>query len=72
MDYKIENNVAMPSPYRNCGRAEKYPWSKLEVGQSFFAANIALMSGASHAGKRLGKKFTTRKMDGGVRVWRVE
>lgn len=75
MDFKIEDKHAIPAARQHNGRREKYPWSKLEVGQSFFVEGVALRSmssTASHAGRRNGKKFIARVVDGGVRVWRYE
>jgi hypothetical protein len=47
----------------------------MEIGDSFFVANFTTKGFAGtvySAGKRSGKKFTVRAMDGGVRVWRIE
>lgn len=75
MSFKIEDNHAIPAARQHNGRREKYPWSKLEVGESFFVEGVALRSmssTASHAGRRNKKKFIARVVDGGVRVWRYE
>lgn len=62
-------------------RVSKYPWPSMAVGDSFFVeataeemkARLASISrGATAAAKKLGVQFTVRKVDGGVRVWRVE
>lgn len=78
--FKVEDNV--PIPPRKGGKSQrKYPLNALLVGQSFFvpfASDDArkglsrLSSVAILHGKETGKKFTTRTVEGGVRVWRVE
>jgi len=75
MSFEIENEHAIPAARQHNGRREKYPWSKLDVGQSFFVEGVPLRSmssTASHAGRRNKKKFIAREPDGGVRVWRYE
>jgi hypothetical protein len=74
----IDKGIPVP-PLRM--RHSKYPWAEMVVGDSFFieaaaadlkarAANLS--RGATSAGKQLGRRFTVRKADGGVRVWRIE
>jgi hypothetical protein len=75
MSFEIEDEHAIPAARQHSGRREKYPWSQLDVGQSFFVKDARLRSmtsTASHAGRRNGKKFIARAADGGVRVWRYE
>lgn len=61
----------MPGPYE-----PKYPFAKLEQGDSFLAQaeskreRQAIRSAASVAGKKLERTFVCRAVDGGVRVWR--
>ena len=53
---------------------QKYPFAQMAIGDSFFVADISslkLSSAASYWDKRHGTKFTVRKVDGGVRVWRI-
>jgi hypothetical protein len=69
--FVIESDVPIQSRTKQC----KYPFAKLEVGDSFFVPGIkmsVLSSAASGARKRTGFKFTTRTVDGGVRTWRTE
>lgn len=69
---EIEKGVPLPSDER--GRAAKYPWAEMEIGDSFFlkdGSSSSISGAASNAGKRLGFKFSTREMDDGVRVWRI-
>ena len=77
MTYEIEEKVPMPKP--RLGGA-KYPWGEMKVGDSFFVAVEneqpstvqGTVAGSARAyGKKHGNKFTTRIIDGGVRVWRI-
>lgn len=72
---EIETDVPLTASYKN-GRPEVYPWRKLEVGDSFFVpeertAPKHIEKRAYEAAKRTGRKFTCRRQDGGVRIWRV-
>lgn len=69
----IDDGIPAPLPVSSGRR--KYPWYELEVGQSFLAPNTSTHSmtcSATHYGRRLGRKFRTSKVEGGIRVWRVE
>ena len=75
---KVESGVAMPEE-RGFKRVKvEYPYGEMNVGDSFMVdgdgknllATVCNRNGA--AGKKMGKRFTARKVDGGVRVWRVE
>lgn len=75
MTFEIEKDKVIPATIPNIGRRERYPWSRMEVGDSFLipAGDKRKVAGAaSHAGRRLGKKFIVRAVDDGVRVWRAE
>jgi hypothetical protein len=75
MNFEIEDEHAIPAARQHNGRREKYPWSQLDIGQSFFVKGGVLRSmssTASHAGRRNGKKFIARDAEGGIRVWRYE
>lgn len=54
----------------------KYPFQKMEVGDSIFFENMTHDSNAIHAAKRYfsrnNKKMIARKQDNGIRIWRVE
>ena len=67
-DFVIEKNIPIQR-----GR-EKYPFLKMEIGDSFvFSGNRKVIgAAASWYGSRYKMKFTTRSVDGGVRVWRVK
>ena len=75
MTYEIEKNVPLPRP-RQSG-APKYPWESMDVGDSFYVAGATvtlLSASAASWSRRHGRerKFATRTVNGGVRVWRVK
>lgn len=71
---QIERGIPVPADTR--GPVPIYPFREMEVGDSFFVATTRIQHsvrrGASATGKRLGKRFTCRKVEGGLRIWRVE
>lgn len=77
MEYKIENNVPMPRVRLNVAMRSELGLTamKLEVGQSFLVNDRpmpSVRSMMSSFGKKFGKRFACRRVDGGVRVWGVE
>lgn len=81
MEFKIEKNI--PVARMLSGYKAVYPFPKMEVGDSFLfneGYNPRHAQGQTKVGqaayryaKRVGKKFTVRKIESGVyRVWRVE
>lgn len=54
----------------------KYPFKTMEVGESVLIADESVWARASNAafmvGARGGKRFKTRKMSDGLRIWRIE
>jgi len=71
MSYVIEKGV--PIPTTATARA-KYPFPKMEVGDSFLIATELqnrVAQAAFHYGKRNNVKLTLRKVADGVRVWRI-
>jgi hypothetical protein len=70
--YNIEKNI--PQPKERRGRASEFPFAQMDLGDSFLApdSNLrAMQQNGYHWGKKLGRKFTSAKVEGGVRVWRV-
>ncbi|NCV58419.1 MAG: hypothetical protein EBW47_06440 [Betaproteobacteria bacterium] len=71
---KIEKNVPMPQPKN----VEVYPYNEMDVGDSFMVkgeSKYLLATVCNRNGKyrkKLGMRFTAKKMGNGVRVWRVE
>ena len=66
----VEDNIPVPEDREIVG----WPHKQLAVGQSFFVAGKSL-SNVCNANqryqKKLGWRFTARKVEGGVRVWRT-
>lgn len=74
MTYQIDRGVPVPP----VGTASRYPWEDMGVGDSFFVpceydriAHNRLSTAARHHAKRTGKHFTVRRVDGGLRCWRI-
>ena len=70
---KIEKGV--PPPLAEGRKRLTYPWSKMEVGDSFFVAGKKrhdLVSAMKLATRKLQAGFVSAQVEGGVRVWRVE
>jgi hypothetical protein len=69
--FETEKFVPIPAGYV---KKKKYPFAEMEIGDSIFFAEYAMKSArsCSHAfGVRNGMKFTTRLVDGGMRIWRI-
>ena len=67
-DVEIEIGVPLPAGRR------KYPFRELGVEESFLVRGgkaVILSNLANRYGKKLGRKYVVRTVDGGVRVWRV-
>lgn len=75
MSYEIEKNI--PCPQKGSGRpaGKIYPFSEMEVGDSFACPpNIkenSVAAAAHRENKKSGNKFVTRKVDGIIRCWRI-
>jgi len=65
---KIEKNIPLP---RNKTKPNKYPFSDMEIGDSFYTEGASVMSAACIHAKRKGGKFLCRKQGNGTRVWRT-
>ena len=68
---KIEKGIpAPPAPAQR-----SYPFAAMEIGDSFFVECASpcrsVRVQASKQSKRLGRTFTVRATEGGVRVWRT-
>lgn len=66
-EFKIETGIPV--------KKNKYPFPEMDVGQSFFIATDLearkIRRAATAYGSRTGKKFSTRKIKGGYRCWRI-
>ena len=76
---KIEKHVPLPTLREEYSH---YPFDEMDVGDSFYVPDVGdgrsihrLQTQVSymnrHASKATGK-FTTRRVDGGLRVWRFK
>lgn len=88
MSFIIEKNIPAPPPGRGRGASAGFPFADMtDVGDSFMVEtspdpeaateNKLLMRRVRQAALWAGRKyqpakFTVRKVDGGVRVWRTE
>ena len=73
MNLQIEKNVPMPINYGNSSTLTT-TIAKMEVGDSVFVPDVRqprLASSISYTGKKTGRKFTYRTVEGGFRVWRA-
>lgn len=75
--YEIEKGVPIPELTRRGKSGSKYPFAKMEVGDSFFidteSSEITFKGfrpTVYRYAKILNCKFTIRKVDGRFRVWR--
>ena len=68
---EVEKNIPLP----RTETAGKYPWHSMEVGESFFVTgDVKRVRNVlcSSFGRFKPKKFSLRKVEGGVRCWRIE
>ena len=77
--FEIRKDIPIPTATREgFTKPSKYPFRDMEVGDMFFVANAkkSFSSLASAAGKRLGRKFSTRAVtqgeETGIGCWRTE
>jgi hypothetical protein len=73
-EFHIEKGIPVPKQV-GAGRKNKYPFDAMEVGDSFFIKDgkvKTLSRSCGTYGKRLERKFTSRTVEGGARVWRTE
>lgn len=73
-EFTIEKGIPVPK-MTGAGRKTKYPFESMQVGDSFFVKDgtvKTLSRSCGTYGKRLERKFASRTVEGGARVWRVE
>ena len=79
--FKIQSEVPLAKIVKS--RRFKYPWALMQKGDSFFVPTTKettigklqaclSSSGLNYSRKNTGTKFATRRVEGGVRVWRVK
>jgi len=71
---EIDKNIPIPQAMNKA----KYPWRKMEVGDSFLFSKKSDLKNLKHASslagaasRRMGIKFSCRKTNEGIRVWRI-
>ena len=70
--YAIEKDVPISS---TVGRPPKYPLRAMQPGDSFFVPlgdRKSISVSVSRIAKETGAIYRVRRVDGGVRVWRVK
>ena len=79
-DYKIDRGIPIPPLRDKRPRRDKYGTTKevlsqMEVGDSFFVGGTAatdVLDKFYNPANRMGIRITARRVDGGVRVWRIK
>ena len=77
MSFQIEKGIEIPSGNQRTKGGTKYPFAEMEPGDSFVIevaddkAN-GRKSSVYTVAKRTGVKVKVAKVEGGLRVWRVE
>lgn len=67
----VDKGISVPSILAVKG---KYPWSLMDIGDSFFIEGKApkdISGPRANAERKTGAKFISRKVQGGVRIWRA-
>jgi hypothetical protein len=69
----IEKNIPVPFYASEDGKLSRYPFYALAVGESFLVPreNGPTIRSMTSIANKSGKRFTCRKVEGGLRVWRV-
>jgi hypothetical protein len=72
----IDKKIPIPNDHEKYHKGTQALLEKMEVGDSIFLGTrneiASIRAQASCYGAKVGRKFTSRKMDGGWRIWRVE
>ena len=73
MNITIEKGIEIPNQkWARIKRKPKYPFQEMEMGDSFFVKNDAARASAHNFAKENKVAFTSRKVDGGYRIWRIK
>lgn len=74
----IEKNIPIPEAARGRPKGKtKHGFENMDVGDSVFfdgytsVQNASPYQSAALYGKKYGKKFSGRILDGGLRIWRI-
>lgn len=71
---KIDEGIPQPNS-RQKGPQSRYPFSRMEVGDSFLVEGVEgykVRNAASRWGRANGKQLTVSRMVNGYRCWRVK
>lgn len=72
MTESVQIERGIPVPAGRMRRFKAMPWDKMEVGESILIANANAHGYSSNANRLYApKRFTQKKVDGGIRVWRT-
>lgn len=69
----VEKGIPMPEMKSHSSR-RKYPWYEMEVGDSFAFPEGTTMAKAlttASSQSKNGREFKSRRVDGGIRCWRI-
>lgn len=68
----IDKGVPIPPDGECFRRRYTYPWADLQIGDSFLMPDASSGSAQAYTrGLRDGRTYTTRLVEGGLRVWRT-
>lgn len=76
--FQIDKNIPIIDRNRKMGRPAVYPFDDMEVNDSFYVPNVtckmrhSIQSQMAYRERVHKRKFISRKIDNGLRVWRVE
>lgn len=69
---KIKSNVKLPPRNTNGGRKEKYPYSKMKIGDMFIYPKKSSSLHSANA-RHKPKKFVSRTLENGnIGCWRIK
>lgn len=81
MTIEIESGIPIPVKAKVGRKQAKYPFAGLAVGDSFFVPVIpgktlgetqrSISGSTGYHARKTGMRFTSRRVDGGVRFWRT-
>ncbi len=75
--YQIDKDIPIPS-IKHDRTSTIYPLKEMGIGDSFFVPDkitgkkTTVRSTVIATSKRIGIKIVTRRVEGGLRVWRIE
>jgi hypothetical protein len=68
---EIEGNIPIPKILGR-GRPNRYPFKEMKIGDSFHVKSSSDRDSALSASSKLDIKLTSRKVDDGYRIWRID